>query len=161
MLILSTPSPGSPVAVCQPTHHVLWVRNSSEKGQEGGWCGLMETLRTLSRQAPSSLPGKCAPTVALLSFCQDPRGRASRVIQWLRICLPVQETQVQSLLPEGLTCQGAAGLGYCDYRSGARVLSGSERPAQWGRCPATGEGPPLGTARESPRAATKTQCRQK
>lgn len=45
------------------------------------WCGLVETLRTLSKQAPSSSSGKRAPTVALLSFCQGSRWRASQVIQ--------------------------------------------------------------------------------
>ena len=77
------------MALCQPTHHVLWVwwgswfqsvrdlnatpcRNPSEKGQEGGWCGLVETLRTLSKQAPSSSSGKSAPTVALL-FLSGPQ----------------------------------------------------------------------------------------
>ena len=35
--------------------------------------------------------------------------RASRVVQWLRICLPVQGTQVQSLVQEGPICCKAAG----------------------------------------------------
>ena len=35
--------------------------------------------------------------------------RASRVVQWLRICLPVQGTQVRSLVQEGPICCKAAG----------------------------------------------------
>ena len=34
--------------------------------------------------------------------------RASLVAQWLRICLPVQGTQIRSLVPEDPTCCGAA-----------------------------------------------------
>ena len=34
--------------------------------------------------------------------------RTFLVIQWLRICLPMQGTQVQSLVLEDPTCQGAA-----------------------------------------------------
>ena len=35
------------------------------------------------------------------------RGRASLVAQWLRICLPVEGTWVQSLVWEDPTCRGA------------------------------------------------------
>ena len=34
-------------------------------------------------------------------------GRASLVVQWLRICLPMQGTQVQALVWEDPTCRGA------------------------------------------------------
>ena len=34
---------------------------------------------------------------------------ASLVVQWLRICLPMQGTQVQALVWEDSTCRGAAG----------------------------------------------------
>ena len=34
--------------------------------------------------------------------------RTSLVAQWVRICLPVQGTRVQSLIPEDSTCRGAA-----------------------------------------------------
>ena len=33
--------------------------------------------------------------------------RASLVVQWLRICLPMQGPRVRSLGQEGLTCRGA------------------------------------------------------
>ena len=35
--------------------------------------------------------------------------RASLVAQWLRICLPMQETRVRALVWEDPTCRGAAG----------------------------------------------------
>ena len=35
--------------------------------------------------------------------------RASLVAQWLRICLPMQGTQVRALVWEDPTCRGAAG----------------------------------------------------
>ena len=34
---------------------------------------------------------------------------ASRVAQWLRICLPMQGTRVRALVWEDPTCRGAAG----------------------------------------------------
>ena len=34
--------------------------------------------------------------------------RASLMVQWLRICLPMQGTQVQALVQEDPTCHGAA-----------------------------------------------------
>ena len=34
---------------------------------------------------------------------------ASLVVQWLRICLPVQETRVRALVWEDPTCRGATG----------------------------------------------------
>ena len=33
--------------------------------------------------------------------------RASLVVQWLRICLPIQGTRVQALVWEDTTCHGA------------------------------------------------------
>ena len=35
--------------------------------------------------------------------------RASLVVQWLRICLPVQGTRVRALVWEDPTCRGATG----------------------------------------------------
>ena len=35
--------------------------------------------------------------------------RASLVVQWLRICLPMQGTRVRALVWEDPTCHGAAG----------------------------------------------------
>ena len=37
------------------------------------------------------------------------RYRASLVAQWLRVCLPVQGTQVRALVWEDPTCRGEAG----------------------------------------------------
>ena len=31
------------------------------------------------------------------------------MVQWLRVCLPVQGTQIPSLVQEDSTCQGVAG----------------------------------------------------
>ena len=49
-------------------------------------------------------PGKNLPHVALKMFCWG----ASLVAQWIRICLPMQETQVRALVREDPTCRGAA-----------------------------------------------------
>ena len=37
------------------------------------------------------------------------RKRASLVVQWLRVCLPVQGTRVRALVWEDPACRGAAG----------------------------------------------------
>ena len=38
---------------------------------------------------------------------QERRERASLVVQWLRICLPMQGTRVRALVREDPTCRGA------------------------------------------------------
>ena len=43
--------------------------------------------------------------------------RTSLVVQWLRICLAMQRTQVQSLLGEDLMCCGATRLAHSNYWS--------------------------------------------
>ena len=42
-------------------------------------------------------------------------GRTSLVVRWLRICLPMQETQVQSLVREDSTCHRAIKPMYHNY----------------------------------------------
>ena len=65
--------------------------------------------------------------------------RTSLVVQWLRICLPVQRMWVPSLVQEDPRCRARA-----------------QSP-----CPETREWPPLAAAGESPGVAAKTQCSQK
>ena len=85
------------------------------------------------------------------------------MVQWLRICLPMQGTRVRALVWEDPTCCGATrpvSHNYWACVSGACAPNkrgrDSERPAnrdeQW---------PPLATTRESPRIETKTQHSQK
>ena len=38
---------------------------------------------------------------------KNPQEGASLVVQWLRICLPMQETWVRALVQEDPTCRGA------------------------------------------------------
>ena len=40
-------------------------------------------------------------------LCQESLAGASLVVQWLRICLPMQGTQVRALVWEDPTCRGA------------------------------------------------------
>ena len=44
-------------------------------------------------------------------------GRASLVVQWLRICLPIQETWIQALVWEDSTCHGATKPRRYNYRA--------------------------------------------
>ena len=110
-------------------------------------------------------------------------GRASLVAQWLRICLPTQGTWVRALVWEDPTCRRAIKPVRHNYWACALeptchnywacvpqllkpvhlepVLRSkrshrNEKPAHRNK-----EWPPLTAARESPRAAVKTQCSQK
>ena len=87
----------------------------------------------------------------------------SLVVQWLRIRLPMQGTQVPALVREDPTCHGAAKPVRHNYRACAlepvlRNKRGydSERPPHRDE-----EWPPLATTRESPRTAMKAQRSQK
>ena len=53
----------------------------------------------------ASLRGKFIPVNAYIKKVK----RASLVMQWLRICLPMQGTRVWPLVQEDPTCRGAAG----------------------------------------------------
>ena len=69
-------------------------------------------------------------------LAQKQKHRASLVAQWLRICLPMQGTWVQTLVWEDLTCRRAAGPVSHNYWA---CVSGvcapqQERPRQWEAC---------------------------
>ena len=100
------------------------------------------------------------------------------VVQWTRILLPMQGTQVQPLVWEDSSAlraspcttttepthqsPGAACL--CAAATAAlRIQSpcSTTREASRMRGPCSTREPPLTTTRESPRAAMKTQCNQK
>ena len=100
--------------------------------------------------------------------------RASLVAQWLRVHLPMQGTRVPALVREDLTCHGAAGtLHHSCWACALEPTSHSYRVhtpqllkpvrlepvlrSRRGHC----NEKPIDTTRESPRAAAKTQCRQK
>lgn len=53
----------------------IMCQSSSEKGEEGGWPGLVAASGTLGIQGVSLPSGKCIEMVALLSFYQDPAGK--------------------------------------------------------------------------------------
>ena len=42
---------------------------------------------------------------------------ASLVAKWVRICLPVQGTQVRALVQEDPTCSGATKPAHCNYKA--------------------------------------------
>jgi len=80
------------------------------------------------------------------------------VVQHLRLHLPIQGTRVQSLVREDATGRGttkpvATATEPVNYRAGEH----SERNS----CATTGESVPPTAARESPRAASKTQDSRK
>ena len=86
-------------------------------------------------------------------------GGASLVVQWLRICLPMQGTRVRALVWE--IPHAAEQLGPCVTTAEPARLEpvlhdkrgrDSERPAHRDE-----EWPPFATTRESPRTETKTQ----
>ena len=97
----------------------------------------------------------------------------SLVIQWLTICLPMQETRVQSLMWGDSTCQGATKPVCRNYwacaleprNHGAWVPRAhapqQEKPLQWEAHAPHKEPPPPTATRDSLRKTTKTQCSQK
>ena len=107
----------------------------------------------------------------------------SLMAQWLRICLPMQGTRVRSLVREDPTCRGATKAMRRNYRAcalepvshkyGAHVpqlLKPTHlEPMLCNKRSHRNEKPvhrkeeklPLAATRESPCAATKTQCSQK
>ena len=109
--------------------------------------------------------------------------RASLMVQWIRVCLPMQGIQVQSPVQEDPTCHGATKPMSHNYwtcalepvshnywahvpqllkpaRLEPMLCNGrshrNERPAHRSK-----EWPPLAATREGPRAATKTRHSQK
>ena len=123
------------------------------------------------------------PSNSLVFMNQNQVDRASLVAQWLRIQLPMQGTWVRVLVQEDTTCRGATkpvrhnywacALEPVSHNYWARmpqllkptrlepVLRNkrshrNEKPVHRNQ-----EQSPLATTRESPRAATKTQCSQK
>ena len=84
------------------------------------------------------------------------------MVQWVRICLPTQGTQVQSLVWEDPTCCGATKPMRRSYGAHVRWSPGSTREATVVRSTSTTrERVPLTATRESPRVAAKTQHSQK
>ena len=78
----------------------------------------------------------------LILFFKTQSG-ASLVAQWLRICLPMQGTQVRSLVREDLTCHATEQLSPC---------ATTTEPALYSPCSATSEA----TTMRSPGTATKS-----
>ena len=66
-------------------------------------------------------------------FCSKSESRASLVVQWLRICLPMQETRVRALVWEDPTCRGATRPMSHNYWACASEACAQqqERPRQW------------------------------
>ena len=90
------------------------------------------------------------------------------MVQWLRINLSMQGTQVRFLVWEVSICLGATKpvyRNYCALHSRACILH-QEKAPQWEACALQLESTPhptvpLATTRERECAATKTQCGQK
>ena len=96
------------------------------------------------------------------SFIQRCMYGTSLVVQWLRICLPMQATLVWSLVQEDSTCLGATKLMCHNYWvCPLKTCAPQEKLSQWEDHDGYKEYPPLAETRESPRAATKTQNNQK
>ena len=102
----------------------------------------------------------------------------SLVVQWLRICLPMQGSRVRSLVREDPTCRGATKPMRHNYRACALeptscvpqllkpaclepVLRNKRSHLNENPTHRNEEQPPLAATRESLRTATKTQRSQK
>ena len=77
------------------------------------------------------------------------------VVQWLRICLPIQGTQVWSLVREDSTCPGATKPACHNYWSQLSLCAPQqEKLLQWKACT------PQRTVAPTHLSETKTQCSQ-
>ena len=87
---------------------------------------LLPSAPTARNSCLLSIPLLCLPATALdfsvvcfkafICFKITSKG-TSLVVQWLRICLPMQGTQVRSLVRGDSTCRGATKPMRCNYRS--------------------------------------------
>ena len=85
---------------------------------------------------------------------------ASPVAQWLRICLPMQGTQVRALVWEDPTCHGATRPRepqLLRLRVWSLCSATREAAIKRGPCTAMKSGPHLPQLEKSPRTETKTQ----
>ena len=87
--------------------------------------------------------------------------RPSLVVQWLRIQLPMQGTQVQSLDQEDATCCRASKPVHRNSLSASSLRSATREAAAVRSSHTDEEQPPLAEMRESLRVAMKTQNNQK
>ena len=92
---------------------------------------------TCSREC--RIPGYCKFCSRVTGWYQntsvalEAAARASLVVQWLGVCLPMQGTRVRALVWEGPTCHGATkpvSHNYWACASGACAPQ-QERPQQW------------------------------
>ena len=107
-----------------------------------------------SKSSSTKVSDKILNSVSFYTYKK--RGGASLVAQWLRVCLPVQGTQVRALVWEDPTCRRAAGPVSHSYWACASGACGPQqvkpRPAHCDE-----EWPPLATTRESPHTEMRTQ----
>ena len=87
-------------------------------------------------------------------------GGASLVVWWLRLCLPMQETQVQSLLQEDPTELEATESLHHKLLKPTSLEPVLHKRSYGDEQPSTREQSPLSKSRESPLISVKTQCSQ-
>ena len=104
----------------------------------------------------TALPGECMleSVSSQLSFFdwKTMLSWTSLLVQWIRIRLPMQRTQVHSLVREDSTCREATKPVCCSYWPARSCFLMREAAAMRSPCAATGE---------NPHAATKIWCSQK
>ena len=106
---------------------------------ETQWSSL--TFLKIRKRRPEVIHGAC-PKVTEQRLQEDADG-ASLVVQWLRICLPVQGTRVRALVREDPTCHGATKPVRHNYWAcesqllkhvHSRTYAPQEKPPQWEAC---------------------------
>ena len=153
-------------------HIWLYVRNTREPSYTWWECKLVQPLRKtlwrfLKKTKYRTTRWSSNPTPGHISrenHNSKRYMRASLVAQWLRICLPMQGTQVRALAWEDPTCRGATKPVRHNYWACASGASAPQRETlrQWeARAHRDEEWSPLTTTGESPRTETKTQHSQK
>ena len=150
-----------------------WSRKGCTGGTQGEICLHLHTVKydlLVPSAVSASMVAQRVETAcnagdpgSILKVSQKTPTRALLVVQWLRIYLEMQGTPVQSLVQEDPTCCGTTKPKGHHYWAHAPQ---QEKPLQWEARTSSLENSPChhplpATTRESPQAATKTQCSQK
>ena len=143
------------------SHKVIsWFLSRNSAGQKG----VGQYIESDDKEEESIIKNTLCDKALIQIWCRNKKlyRWTSLVVQWLRICLPVQRTWAWSLIQEVSTCFRATKpvcYNYWSLHSLVPALQ-PEKPLQWEAHAPQQRVALLSTTRESPHEATKIQCSQ-